>query len=331
MLVHIIIAVWGKNYIESMRDYALPTLLYANNLGSVAGRHRCVLVLYCTKVEEAEIRQIPALALIHKLCEVDIVHIDPESAPNKYVAMARAHHHAAVRARELAAKVIFYCPDGVMANGSLERAIFLAEQGKRAVMVAGPRISEGEAGRHLKPLIRIENPVSPRDMLKAVFPIIHPEMFRYFWDSEDFSSFPAICCWPVESDGFLMRAFHLHTFMVDFSRIGPLDVLQTDTVDGDFIAQAVGIWSDIHIEQDTDNLGLYTLASDDAFYSAPTRAASSIRALRSAAYASNVNAFHRYLFCHAIKIHIRDIDERWFKLEEETGLLLHLALQPIIS
>jgi len=82
--------------------------------------------------------------------------------------------------RKRAAKVIFYCPDGVMANGSLERAVFLAEQGKRAVHGPGPRISEGEAELHLKPLIRIESPISPRDMLKTVFPILHPEMFRYF-------------------------------------------------------------------------------------------------------------------------------------------------------
>jgi hypothetical protein len=166
-------------------------------------------------------------------------------------------------------------------------------------------------------------------MLKTVFPILHPEMFRYFWDSDDFSSFPSICCWRVEGDGFLMRAFHLHAFMVDFSRIGPLEVLQTDTIDGDFIGQAIGIWPDINIEQDSDNLGLYTITPDDAFYSAQTNAPGSVSALRSAAYSPNVKPFHRYLFSHAIKMHVHDIDERWLKLEEQTGLLLRLALQPI--
>ncbi len=136
MLIHIIIAVWSEKYIGLMRDYALPTLLYTNNLGSVTRKHKCVLVLYCKEEEEEEeINKIPALELIRKLCEVEIVHIDPENAPNAYIAMARAHHHPAVRAKQRAAKVIFYCPDGVMANGSLERAVFLAEQGKRAVMV----------------------------------------------------------------------------------------------------------------------------------------------------------------------------------------------------
>ena len=330
MLIYVIIAVWSEKYIGLMRDYALPTLLYANNLGSVARKHKCVLVLYCKEEEEETINKIPALEHIRNLCEVEIVHIDPESAPNAYVAMGRAHHHAAVRAKELAAKVIFYNPDGVMANGSLERAVFLAEQGKRAVMAPGPRISEGEAELHLKPLIRIENPISPRDMLKTVFPILHPEMSRYFWDLEDFSSFPSTCWWRVESDGFLIRGFHLHAFMVDFSRIGPIDIMQSDTLDGDFVGQAIGIWQDIHIEQDSDNLGIFSITPDDAFYSEPTNEPGSVNALRSTAYAPNVKPFHRYMFSHAIKMHVHDLDKRWLELEEETGLLLHLALQPII-
>jgi hypothetical protein len=36
------------------------------------------------------------------------------------------------------------------------------------------------------------------------------------------------------------------------------------------------------------------------------------------------------MFSHAIKMHVHDLDKRWLELEEETGLLLHLALQPII-
>jgi len=167
-------------------------------------------------------------------------------------------------------------------------------------------------------------------MLKAIFPILHPEMFRYCWDSEDFSSFPSTCWWRVESDGFLIRGFHLHPLIVDFSRIGPIDVMQSDTSDGDFIGQAIGIWSDIHIEQDSDNLGIYSITPDDALYSAPTNAPGSVDALRSAAYAPNVTPFHRYMFSYAIKLHVHDIDERWLQLEEETGLLLHLALQPMI-
>ena len=335
MLIYIIIAVWSEKYIGLMRDYALPSLLYANNLGSVAGRHKCVLVLYCKEEEEEIINKIPTLDLIRKLCEVEIVHIDPENAPSTrvhtstYVAMGQAHHHAAARAKQLGAKVIFYCPDGVLADGSLERAVFLAEQGKRAVMVPGPRISEGEAERHLKPLIRVKNPISPRDMLKTILPILHPEMFRYFWDSEDFSSFPSTCWWRVGSDGFLIRGFHLSPFMVDFSRIGPIDVMQSDTCDGDFIGQAIGIWSDIHIEQNSDNFGIYSITPDDAHYSAPTNTPGSVNALRSTAYAQNVTPFHRYMFSYAIKMHIHDIDERWLELEEETGLLLHLALQPL--
>ncbi len=82
MLIHIIIAVWSEKYIGLMRDYALPSLLYANNLGSVAGRHKCVLVLYCKEEEEETINKIPALELIRNLCEVEIVHIDPENAPS---------------------------------------------------------------------------------------------------------------------------------------------------------------------------------------------------------------------------------------------------------
>jgi uncharacterized radical SAM superfamily Fe-S cluster-containing enzyme len=330
MQIHIVIAVWGENYIKLMADYALPTLLYVDNLSSVAGRHNCVLVLYCKRSEEQTIREIRLLDCIRKLCQVDIINFDPDSSPDKYQAMAKVHHHAAVRAKKLAAKVIFYCPDGVMANGSLERAIFLAEQGKRAVMVPGPRISEAKAGLHLKPLIRCESPISPREMLGIALPILHPETLRCFWDSDNFSSMPAICCWPVEnSGGWLMRAFHLHPFMVDFSRMALVDVLEKDTVDGDFLSQAVGIWTDIHIEQDSDNFGLYTITPDDAVYGASTHAAGSIEMLRSQAFAPNVNAFHRHLFSHAIKMHKHDVNDQWLELEEKTGLLLHLALQPL--
>jgi len=98
MLIHIIIAVWSENIsIDARLRTSNPPLCKQPRL--VTRKHKCVLVLYCKEEEEEEINKILHLRLIRKLCEVEIVHIDPENAPNAYIAMARAHHHAAVRAK----------------------------------------------------------------------------------------------------------------------------------------------------------------------------------------------------------------------------------------
>jgi hypothetical protein len=151
-------------------------------------------------------------------------------------------------------------------------------------------------------------------------------MKRYFWTSDNFSTRPFVCYWDAPG-GWLCRNFHLHPLMFDFSRTAETAILERDTIDGEFLGETVGVWDDIHVIQDSDELLVLTLTPDDVFYSPDGGEPASAALIRRTAYEDGiVNPLHGWFFTKAIKIHTGGVDDTWRALEEETGRLTFQAL-----
>ena len=318
MKFNLVVAVWGDAYIRSLCEITFPSFLNARDLDTVSG-HDLHILIYCRATEEQVIRGHPALSALAERVTVAFFHIVPQDAVNHYVAMAKAHAHAAMHCAAEKARAIIVPPDAVFADGSLRRIVEIAAAGKRALMVAAPRLRQLTAQGAILDLLEEQAPLDPRRLLKVGMEHLHPEMNRYFWNSQRFSTRPFLCFWELPGRGWLCRNFHLHPLMLDFSTLTAAGVLENDTIDGEFIGHHIGVWDDIFVEQDSDRLLMFTLTPDDVFYSQEVPQSASVDIVRKAAYEDIVNPVHRWYFTKAIKFHLDDLNAEWDALEEKTG------------
>jgi hypothetical protein len=328
---HIFLAVWGDSYIDPMVKLTLPTLLYEGNIPALSGRHQCTVFFFTRREDETKIRSTEAVRRLAERARVEFVRFDPASARTPYLAMCQAHYLGAVAAKEVGARAIVAAPDAIFANGVLARIGELAEQGKSAVMCTGPRLLQETAAPALS--LRIgegASPIAARELVNFTIDHLHPEMRRFFFDSSNFSAVPATCFWRLGAKGFLGRCFYLHPLMIDFSRIGSLEILKTQPIDGCFLGRGLARWDDIYVEEDSDNIYLCTLTPREAFYSFSRTRPPSVEALRRFAYCQPdfVEALHRAFFAKAIKMHVGDLDDEWSRLEEETAKIAAAVLRP---
>jgi hypothetical protein len=321
MKFNLVVAVWGDAFIRSLCEITFPSFLNARDLHAVSG-HDLHILIYCRATEEQVIRGHAALRALPEWVTIAFFHIVPEEAANHYVAMAKAHAHAAMYSAAEKARAIIVPPDAVFAEGSLSRIVDIASAGKRALMVAAPRLRQVTAQDIILNLLQRHLPLSPRRLLKIGLEHLHPEMNRYFWTSQRFSTRPFLCFWELPGRGWLCRNFHLHPLMLDFSALTEAGKLEHDTIDGEFIGHFIGVWDDIFVEQDSDRLLMFTLTPDDVFYSQEVPQGASVDILRKTAYEDIVNPVHRWYFTKAIKFHADDLDAEWDALEEKTGRLV---------
>jgi hypothetical protein len=314
------IAVWGKPYIGIMNDVAVPALMAEGNLPYIAAAHECSVVFATAEADIETIRETSGYRAMEALCRVEIIPTEVDPAETVYQNLSRAHHLLAMKSASERARAVVLPPDAIIAAGTLARLADAAKRGKRAVMCCGPRLLQETALPSVRARMRGAH-FTPRQLVAFMREHLHPEMNRYFFTHEDFSTFPSICCWSLGDKGFLMRCFHLHPIMVDYSSVKALDALASSTIDGEFIGAAIGKWDDIEIVTDSDDLFMVSLSAKDAWYSESSHKPGSIFELQKAAFHVIVNPLHRMFFTKAIKVHTGELDREWDELEEETGLL----------
>jgi hypothetical protein len=329
---HVFLAVWGDSYIDPMVNLTIPSMLFPNNLPTLAARHECKVIFFTRQSEEARIRAAPSVAKLAEIAAVEFVHFNPEAARHPYLAMSQAHRHGGEEARKVGARAIVACPDIAFSDGSLAHIGKLAELGKSAVMYPGHRIVQETSAPAFARRLQQGDPVSARELVAFTFEHLHPLTRSLYFDSDQFTEWPSICCWRVGDKGLLSRCFHPHPIMVDFSRIESMEVLKTQAIDGTFVSEGLSNWDDVHLETDSDNLHFCSFTPRDALYSYSLRRSryASIPKVRRFAYGNPrfVDALHRSFFAKAIKMHVGDLDDAWGRLEADTAKIAAAILQP---
>jgi hypothetical protein len=125
----------------------------------------------------------------------------------------------------------------------------------------------------------------------------------------------------------LLRAFHLHPIMVSMQGKRDLSSLDSNTIDGDFLGYNIGDWEKIHVEQDSDNIVMFSLTGKDERRLPLVPNVASIEKVGAVAYGQSVNPLHRYFFTKAIKLHSGDLNDNWQKKEEQTAYLVYRILR----
>lgn len=316
---NVVVVAWGESYVSCLCDVALPSLVIEERDRPVTDPHSWTFLIYTMAQHRHTITQ--SLERNFPTARRSFHEIRPGDFANRYLAMADAHHHGAEISVADGARAIIIAPDAVFSRGALAYIAEKATEGKRAIMTVGPRLRQATALDAARAILSAKRHIMPRELASLLLVHQHPELQRYRWESDNFSSRPFMLLWDAPN-GWLCRSFHLHPLMIDFSSPTTRNILRRDTIDGEFIGESVGIWDDIEVVQDSDDLLVCTFTSDDVFYSYSNLQRASVGILRRFAYDDPIiNPLHRWFLTKAIRIHAGDLDTEWRALEERTGRL----------
>ncbi|MET3485391.1 CatB-related O-acetyltransferase [Methylobacterium sp. 1973] len=317
MKFNMIIAAWGSDYVDCLRSITLPSLSIGNLDKGDIELYTWKALVFTPKINNEIIAESFQKNL--PFFNVEFLDFDPSITDNPYQSMAAAHYQGALRTSQEGAWAIIIPPDGVFSENALSTIAKIRRSGKRAIMINGPRLSREKSFDDLKYKYKSTFSLTGRQLAEYLRENIHPEWMRYHWNSDDFSTQPFALMWDAP-DGWLCRNFHLLPLAFDLTNRQALEYLNKDTVDGDFIGRAFGVWDDIHVISDSDELLLCTLTTADVSYSDHSEARASASIIGQTAYGSaNINPLHRWLLTKATKIHSEDLNAEWKIIEEMSG------------
>ena len=328
-----VMVVWGEKYVESLLTITLPCLLSPKNLLGVSNLRESRFLII-TKPEDAS--RIADAAIFATLKEI----IDTQMLTPSWLEEDIPYHLKAARGHRMAAELsvadsaycIYLAPDFILSDGSLPHLELLARAGKEAVMIPGLRLIREsmlqEMGKRGQNAADGSISLSSRALIDIALRHIHDEDQRYNWDHPCFSRGPVVCTWSVPGErGLLLRAFHLHPILVSMQGRRDLSSLESNTIDGDFLGYNIGDWDKIHVEQDSDNIVMFSLTGKDERRLPLIPNTSSVERVGAHAYGSTVNPLHRYFFTKAIKLHCAELNDAWCQLEEKTARLAYKILR----
>lgn len=328
-----VMVVWGEKYVDSLLKVTLPCLMAPRNLPALSNLEESRFLIITTPEDALKIADAPIFSSLRDTIATQI--LTPRWLDDDlpyHLKAARGHMMAAELAVENVAFCVYLAPDFILSDGALLHLEWLARQGKEAVMIPGIRLIRESLLQELaqRSLFKPGSPISlsSRALVEMALVHVHEEDQRYNWDHPCFSHVPVVCTWNVENEkGLMIRAFHLHPILVSMQGARDLSSLASNTIDGDFLGYNIGDWDKIHVEQDSDNIAMFSLTGKDERRLPLIPNTASVERVGALAYGVSVNPLHRYFFTKAIKLHCADLNDNWRHVEEKTARLVYRILR----
>lgn len=307
--------VWGTSFTRAFLDVCLPSQVSPENLGYCGREHRSLYTIYTTAVDAEVIRSAPVFRAMERLLPVEIKLVEEvvtreAFAASKHLAMTACHADAIRTAPFPDCAFVFLAPDTVWAEGSLRNVARHAERGKRLVVMNGLRL---EKEPFIEELLSEHGgpdglrPIPPRELVRLGLRHLHADTRSLMWGERVSNTAPSLLLWPVGDEGLLVRGFHMHPILV---RPAERDVLPQVTIDDDYVLHACPHTTDLHVVTDSDDVLTFEFTSADDRWQAILPWPQTVH--RVAAWAQvAANARHRELVSHVVRVHDRDLGEKW--------------------
>src|SRR5262249_51103489 len=147
--------VWGRSFIARYLRMGLPTQMAPGNLPALpAGQ--CVYHVFTPAAEAKELRRSPVFQSLQRLMPTVIEPIDNMYLSHSYAALVDCFNQGLERGRGEDCAYLFLQPDVLWSDGSLAQVHQLLLSGKRAVMLAAPRVSAEGAWSRLEPVVQAD-------------------------------------------------------------------------------------------------------------------------------------------------------------------------------
>jgi hypothetical protein len=216
------VAVWGDSFLDLFLEFVLPSYLAPGGIPELPRRgYKSVFWLY-TKLEFVKtIQAHPQYQRLNELVKVEIVCIDEQTDisghQSVYETMNACHLDFISRSERAKAAMVFFSPDAFWSNDSLRYTLDQVESGKRAILIAGVRGKKEAVFAELMPLKTriLEKGLTGRELVSFLIKYPHRITESLTWNSKQFDiGWASHLYWPVKTNGYLGRCFHLHTFFV---------------------------------------------------------------------------------------------------------------------
>jgi len=313
--------VWGDTFIDYLLSLALPTLLAPNNFPWLPNLAQSEFIFLTTTNDEKRIRSSKLFAILESLIPIKFILIDFHTGDReeKFLQLGDALKLGAEQAMGRGF-CFFLHPDGLYSDGMMKHLYGLAKSGKKACVSHGPNADIDLVLAYMrdKGMYKYDevNPVSSRPLSQLLMDNLHPDVFEHCMGHPHYPEDPYMGFWLAPKlDGALFRFVSLHPWMVDLSDITKVE--DFNAIDHNFIRAHGFIWSDIHVETDSDNflvVGLKPKDERNAIPSPKINQSPVAYLVQSLLKYSNCN-YSRFFFFNGLKVHTGDLDREWNEFE----------------
>lgn len=264
---HVIVPLWGPDYIAQARKFLFSSLLAPGNLGGIPIN----LHIVGKKSEEALVVGCPEWQPIAKLCNAQFDGLaESVFEQQSYFAMSQCYDHALEKYEAPTSVFVFLTGDIVLAQNTFSFLQTLVEQGYRAAMVPGPRVCE-EAVEHLRTSDGVLV-ATGRDLMRAMWEKPLALTVGYQVMANGRNKCPNHYYWRVGNYSTLARTTMMHPLMVwpnDTSiRVvcPPIGAnAASAALDQGYMRYAVAKPESIYIAHDSDKLAVVSISDDKHF------------------------------------------------------------------
>jgi hypothetical protein len=303
------VVVFGQQFTENFLEYTIPAFLSPRNLPAVCRGRPVEYFIYTGRDVEHMIRSHPSFARLNQLLPTRLVFLDdlnPKYLQSTvYENLNLGHMHFIRESNAQNAAMVFFSPDILWSEGTFESMIRHAEEGRRAILVMGIRTNREDVLGELRK-IPYENRyrgIPARELSQMVVRFPHRITQSLYWGSKEFDlGWPSTLLWKVGNEGFLCRAFHVHTLYVD-PRTPALPGVNHDF---DWLSELGFKHDDFYLATNTDEMSLVEFSPKDRGLNCGPAGKSTLFSVAKfiSKYAC---ADHRQYFLENIYVHTGDI------------------------
>lgn len=321
-----IVVVWGDAYVDMLLQVSLRCFLSPQNIPGLSNLDASKFIFVSTKKDYLKISQSAIFKQLETYIEPMFLELDMTGDETVYTRATMGYEQATQVACQHKAYAIYLLPDCLISDGTFCSLEKYAQEGRDVVLLPGPRLVKEKVMSYLSDKHLADDSVlsfEPRKLAAIGLEFLHPEFKHYNYNGQGFTKWPHMVTWNIPSQqGLLVRAFHLHPLMVNYSnQTGPVDFNKYDTIDGSFIKRNFLDFNKFLLETDSDNMILYSMtdAADRIEDGLLWGAKEKLQAILSISQLDTmVNELQKIYFYNAYKLHVDELNAKWLDVERES-------------
>src|SRR3990167_2945386 len=322
---YFIVVVWGDVYVDMLLQVSLRCFLSPKNIPGLTNLSESRFIFVTTKQDFSRISQSLIFKKLESYIQPIFLEIDMSGDETIHARMTMGYELASRLSYEQKAYAIYLLPDCIISDGSFLSLERYAREGQDVVLVPGPRIVKEKFMSYLMDMDLKDSDIllfKPRELANLGLNYLHTEFKNYNYSGEKFTKWPQMVSWSIpDNKGLLIRAFHLHPLMVNFSNREEAVIFNRDeTIDSHFIKNNFLNINKIYLERDSDNVILYSMTNekDRIEVGLITNLKDKLEAIIRISQSSLVSELQKIYFYNAYKLHGDDLTKGWLAIERDS-------------
>lgn len=331
--LYFIVVVWGDEYVDMLLQVALRCFLSPKNIPGLGNLHESRFVFVTTKQDYSKISGSPIFRKLESYIQPVFLELDMSGDESIHARMTMGYEIASKLCCEKNTYAVYLLPDCIISDGTFLSLEKYAQQGRDVVLMPGPRIIKQKFMSYVSSLMLGSTESLTFDARKLVeigLSMLHNQFKNYNYTDKKFTKCPHLVTWNVPGQkGLLIRSFHLHPILVNFSNRKELVLFnKSDTIDGNFINKNFLDLNKFYLERDSDNMLLFSMSNEEDMveHRLLWSAKEKLQAVINMSHSVFVNELHKIYFYYTYKLHENDLSSEWDEIERDSLVLMKTVL-----